>query len=340
MDRRSHTVRAMTTHGFRSTLVRRGAVVALVVGALAALGAAPASAQISPDDGSRRLGVGDQFVPRGDTVKTAEVAIDGKATVAGTTTKSVYVVSGNAVISGRVHGDVIVIDGDARISGRVDDDVVVIKGRAILADGAVVGGDVKSTDEPNIERGARVSGNVENIDTTGWFTAIGFTILGYLWLAITVSIAVLGVLLLALFRRPIESAAATARSDTGKAIGLWLGVAIGLPIISIVAISTLVGLPFGLGFLGASGLLWALGYATAALCLGRIIIQTPRNAFAAFFAGWGILRVLALIPGLGFLVWVGASVFGLGALTLAALRGSRGAPTTPAATDALPVAAD
>ena len=119
---------------------------------------------------------------------------------------------------------------------------------------------------------------------------------------------------------------------------------------SIFAITTLVGLPFGVGFLGAQGLLWALGYVTSALCLGRSIIKTPRSAFGAFFAGWGILRAAALIPGLGALVWICASVFGIGALVIAAARASRAGetptpatpeprPPTPVATPAAPVEA-
>lgn len=314
-------------------IISRCAAVALVAGSLAVAVAAPASAQGRREDGSRRIGVGDQFVREGETVDTAVVAIDGDATVVGTTTESVFVIAGNAVVSGRVEGDVIVINGNARISGRVDQDVVVIDGRAILSDGAVVGGDVSSTDEPRVERGAQVTGDVDQIDVTGIFTAVGFSLLGFLWLAVSVSTALLGLLLLALFRRPFEAAAATGGTDTGKAIGLGLGLAIGLPIVALVAISTLVGLPFGLGFLGAQGLLWSLGYATAALCLGRSIIKSPRSAYGAFFAGWAILRVVALVPGLGALAWIGASVFGTGALVLAALRAARGdAPVGPSST--------
>ncbi len=168
-----------------------------------------------------------------------------------------------------------------------------------------------------------MSGKVDNIDTTGAFTAIGFSILGILWLAVTVSTALLGLLLLVLFRRPFETAATTERTDTGKSIGLGLATAIGLPIVAIVAVTTIVGLPFGLGILGAHGLLWSLGYVISAMCLGRTMIKAPRSAFGAFFAGWGILRLAALIPGLGALVWLGASVIGLGALVLAGFRGSR-----------------
>jgi len=326
----------MEKHSEGRTFVRRCASVVLVAGAMAVALAAPASAQSGPADGTRRVGVGNQFVREGESLDTAVIAVDGNATVAGTTSESVFVVKGNAVITGRVEGSVIVVNGNARVSGRVDEDVVVLDGRAILVDGAVVRGDVSSTDEPRVDRGARVSGDVDHIDVTGIFTAIGFTILGYIWLAVTVSTAVLGLLLLLLFRRPFEAAAATEAASTAKSFGLGLGIVIGLPLLAVIAITTLVGLPFGLGFLGAQGLLWALGYVTSALCLGRTMIKAPRSAFGAFFAGWGILRAVALIPGIGGLVWIGASVFGIGALGLTALRASRGAGSTP---DPAPVAA-
>jgi hypothetical protein len=51
----------------------------------------------------------------------------------------------------------------------------------------------------------------------------------------------------------------------------------------------------------------------------------------AFLVGWAILRVVALVPILGGLVWFAAVVFGLGVLVVAIWRGrsaARAAPTT------------
>lgn len=324
----------MPNHTAGHRIVPRCAGIALIAGVLLAAAAAPASAQISPDaDAGRRIGIGNQFVRQGESIESIVLAIDGDATVAGETTERVFVVRGDAHISGRVGGDVLVIDGNARISGRVDQDVTVLSGRAILEDGAIVRGDVKSTDEPRVARGARVAGSVDEIDIVGNFTAIGFKLLGYLWVAVTLSTAILAVFLLALFRRPFEAAATTGRTDVGKSIGLGLGVAVGVPIVSVLAVVTLVGLPLGAGLLGGHGLVWALGYVTAALCLGRRIIKSPRNIFGAFFVGWGILRVVALLPGIGVLFWIGASVYGIGALVLTAWRASRPTAASPGARD-------
>ena len=51
----------------------------------------------------------------------------------------------------------------------------------------------------------------------------------------------------------------------------------------------------------------------------------------AFLAGWGILRGLALIPVLAGLVWLAATVWGLGALVIAARAAGRPTADAPGA---------
>ena len=77
---------------------------------------------------------------------------------------------------------------------------------------------------------------------------------------------------------------------------------------------TLLGLPLGIVLLLALLPMYAIGYTTSAWLLGRAIVRPPRGRFLAFLAGWGILRAIALVPVLGVLAWLGAAVFGLGAL--------------------------
>jgi len=319
-----------------STIRRRVLAAIFVVGAIVAVAAGPAAAQGSGDSArdqlsDRRIGVGNVFLAENEAIDTAVVAIDGNATVAGSTTEGVLVVSGDAIVSGSVGGSVVVVDGNARISGTVANDVVAIGGRAIIEDGAVVRGDVRSSKEARVASGAKVRGEIKDIDVTGMFTALGFSLLAFFWLAVTISTAILGAVLLALFGRAFDTAAATARTAPGKSIGWGLLVSVGLPVIAVAGVFSIVGFPIGVGTAGALGVIGALGYLTSALWLGRLMIKAPRNIFGAFFAGWGILRVLALIPGLGVLVWTVASIFGVGALAVAAWRASRGPAdsTTP-----------
>ena len=75
----------------------------------------------------------------------------------------------------------------------------------------------------------------------------------------------------------------------------------------------------------------ALGYGAAAWVLGRSILREPTAWVVAFLAGWAILRVAALVPILGGLVWFAAVVVGLGALAVAIWRARTPSRTTPAA---------
>jgi len=302
--------------------------------------AGPAAAQSINDvrDKDRRIAVGDVVVNEGEHIDGPVVSVDGNATVKGQSNDGVLVISGEARIGSNalIKGDVLVIDGTARIAGHVTDDVIVLHGRAVVIDGATVGGDVRSTKQPRVERGARVRGSVDQVDVAGTFTAFGIRILGLFWLAVTVSTAVLGLLFVALLPRAAQTTSRIGRGSVGKSIGVGVLVAIGIPVVATIAALTVVGLPFSLGTFGALGILHALGYIAGAYCFGRILVKEPKSSIGAFFAGWAILRALALLPGIGVLVWIAASVWGIGALTIAAWRAGRGAlepppePKTPA----------
>lgn len=313
----------------------------LVVGlalVLVAASALPAAAGAGPRDGgerNRRIAVGDIRVEPGEVADGPLVGVDGDTRIGGTVDGSAFVARGDIVVvaDGIIDGDVLVVRGDARIAGRVDGDVIVLSGRAVIRDGARIDGDVMSTKEPRVAKGARVTGDVEHIDVPGILGALGVGLLLFWWFAVTISTAVLGALLLALVPRGFEAAAATGRDRRSWWIAALVGVGlvIALPVLGIVAVSTLVGLPFGLGLLGALGLVHAVGYVAGAHFLGRCILKVPKNRFGAFFVGWAILRVAALAPGLGVLVWVAAATFGLGMLAVAGVRAAQVPRGTPPA---------
>jgi hypothetical protein len=87
----------------------------------------------------------------------------------------------------------------------------------------------------------------------------------------------------------------------------------------------------GLGVLAALGLIYALGYGASAWIVGRRILREPTAWIVAFLVGWGILRLVALVPILGGLVWFAAVVFGLGALVVATWRARTTSRAAPAA---------
>jgi hypothetical protein len=54
------------------------------------------------------------------------------------------------------------------------------------------------------------------------------------------------------------------------------------------------------------------------LALGRLVVKEPTSRYLAFLAGWGALRVIALVPFLGGIAWLVGTVLGLGTLWVAA----------------------
>ena len=286
----------------------RGLVLALLI-----LGLAPASAAGQEAGASSR---GDRVVI------TGPVSIER-----GETADDVVVIDGPVSVAGRVRGDLVVVSGTLRISGTVDGDVVAFAERAILAPGARIGGDLIYGDKrPRVSGGATVEGDVDRVNVDEIADPAGFIGAAALWIAVSVSALVLGLLLLWLAPRALDAAFAAASTSLGPTIGWGLLLFFGLPILAVIALVTLVGIPLGVALLLALLPLYAIGYTTSAWLLGRRLLGPPRGPVLAFLAGLAVLRVLAIIPIVGGIVWFAATVVGLGALLVATWRARRDYP--------------
>jgi cytoskeletal protein CcmA (bactofilin family) len=236
---------------------------------------------------------------------------------------NVVIADGDAVVAGTVRERVVAFNGDVLVTGTVEDEVIALNGRVTVRDGGVVEGDVVSRKRPIEEGGGTVEGSWERWNATNWNQAAGLATRLALWLAVSVSVLLLGLILGFLAPRAVR-AVDEARSGAGfgPVIGWGLLLTIGLPIVAVLALVTVVAAPLGLGVLLALGLVYFIGYTTAAWLLGRRIARRA-GTFVAFLVGWAILRVVALIPVLGGLTWFVAVVVGLGALVTAAHRARR-----------------
>ena len=260
----------------------------------------PASA-FAADAKERIVVVGDVLVDRGET------------------TKDVVVADGNVTVRGTVDGDLVVADGDVAVRGNVTGNVVTFAGTATLGRRAHVDGDVLYGDKkPNVAPGAQVGGEIKKVkgeDISGGALALQFGI----WLAVTISVLILGLILLALFPKAADAVARTAKARTGRAALIGLLTFFLIPIVGVIALITIVGLPLGAGLLLAMLPLYGLAYTTSAFIVGRLVSKQGARIIA-FIVGLAILRVLALVPFLGGLVWFLATILGLGALMVAAQR--------------------
>ena len=262
----------------------------------------------------------------------AFVVLSGPADVPrGEQVGDLVVFHGSSTVDGTVNGSLTAFDAPVTISGSVTGDVVVFRGRVELAAGANVTGDVVSQDDPIVASGATIGGTTRRVQTHvnwggfGWASALAW------WLAVSISTLLIGLALLWLTGRGATRIEDTGRTRIGPSIGWGLLAFFGLPILAVIALVTLVGIPLGLGVLAALGLIYALGYGATAWIVGRRILREPTAWVLAFLVGWGILRVLALIPILGGLVWFAAVVFGLGALVVAIWRTRATSRAAPAA---------
>ncbi|MCW3013750.1 MAG: hypothetical protein JWO02_842 [Solirubrobacterales bacterium] len=261
---------------------------------------------------------------------TDHVVITGGTVVpAGQTVGDVVVLDGPVRIAGRATGDVVSVSGPVRVTGRVDGDLIAVSDRAFLSPAARVGGDLRYGDErPVLAPGATVGGSISNENWAdasngwGWVSMFGW------WLAVSVSTLIVGALLVWLALGALYAAGRAVREHLGATVGWGIAIAIGVPLLAILALATLVGIPFGVALLLAAIPVLLVAYSTTAWIVGRRVLSNrSASPWAALLAGWGILRLLALIPVAGALVGLAATVVGLGALTVALWHARRpGAP--------------
>src|SRR4051794_10098752 len=183
-----------------------------------------------------------------DAKRKDQVVISGSVNVAkGQTARDIVVVDGPVRIGGHVRGDVFAIAGGVRISGPVDGDVVTAANRLRLLKGARVKGDVSYGDEkPIVASGAQVDGKIKKVKNKIGVGAFAWAIGLIIWLAVTASTLILGLLFVAFTPRAAEAAWEVAGASTGATIGMGAGLFFGIPIVAVLIGATVLGLPLAL----------------------------------------------------------------------------------------------
>ena len=258
----------------------------------------------------------DAVVAEGTSVRTV-VVVDADVRVAGEV-ENLVVIRGTAVVSGRVTGNITVIRGDLELEGRaVVHDVSLLRSDLVRATGATVEGRIRET-----------SGTW----WLGWSLLFGLLFIFGLGLAL-----LLAGLVFAAVGAPTLGRAVDAMSNkTGQTILAGLCTMIGLPILAIVALVTIVGIPIGLGILVlVLPALAFLGYIVAGTWLGSLIFRRRAGATAKpireALVGLALLLLVVLIPGLGWLAFTLLGTWGSGALVYLAWRNLRGTAGPPPA---------
>jgi cytoskeletal protein CcmA (bactofilin family) len=230
--------------------------------------------------------------------------------------RDVIAAGNNVTIQGQIGRNVKASGNTVVIDGNVGGDVFASAPNVRVLPGAVIQGDLiyESANEASIADGAQITGEVIRRRppkpavppfVIGLFRAIfGF-----------VMMLVLGLVLIALFPRWTRETTSRIVTAPGWS-ALWGVIAlIVIPILALIIIFTIVGLPIGFILLLAYIIGLILAVVVAAIGLGKLII--PRQSiWLQLLVGLLIIYILGSIPILGYLVRLAVYVFGLGAIVL------------------------
>ena len=181
-------------------------------------------------------------------------------------------------------------------------------------------GDVLGAEAVKVEQGATIGGDVRQdvaFTPRGSLSVLGALLGGA---AIAFSTLLVGLLLLLLAPRGADRVASAARSAPIASVGWGIVLAIGLPLLAVLAAATIVGLPLGLSLLLALGLrvpgggdvVHLVGGPRAGSRTAIAVARVPRRVGDRARGEPGALLNLA--------VWDLASVLGLGAALVAIWR--------------------
>lgn len=239
---------------------------------------------------------------------------------------------------GTVEGDLAAVGGDVTIAGDVTGSLIVIGGDLHLAESAFVGGDVIAP-FANIERapGAEVQGQIfagqgpqfiprgeifRFRELAPWREIFFAGFLGNIFQTIlTILGAVaLGILAVVLVPGPMVTVRNTLIAQPAPSLGLGFLAILGAIIVLALLVITCIGIPLAIILGAVLGLAAAFGWVTVGLLGGERLLTAlqskEKSPVIAVTLGTLLITLVAHLPCLGFLFFVGISSWGLGAVLL------------------------
>jgi len=225
--------------------------------------------------------------------------------------------NGDIVIEGHVLDTAFAANGDieVRSGGRVDGDAVSLTGHVLVEEGGVVGGEIVELGGTQITSGSSDSPAAESpggqpvraVDKGGAFGRF-FFLLGSLGL---------GLLLIMIAGTSLRGVGQELEARPGRSALVSLGASLGLPILWVILLISVVGIPVALLMIPVVPLVSMFGLYAIALVVGeRLLILVGRESAGpawAMLAGVALLAVVSFVPILGALILMTGSFLGLGA---------------------------
>jgi cytoskeletal protein CcmA (bactofilin family) len=246
--------------------------------------------------------------------------------------RDVLAATSAAELRGSVQGDVVGGMGALTIAAPVGGNVNVKTDKLQLLDGAKIAGTLTYRSEvpAEVAPNASVQGGLNHLPVEAEAVQRG-PVVAFLvgWLRALIGLFGLGVAFVLLFPELSRRTVGTLRQSPLASLGLGVAALIGVPVAAVLLFVLgvfLGGWWLGLLLLALFAIGLALSFPAVGLFAGRwIFSRAGRGAvhrLLALLVGVALLTLVGQVPLLGALVLLAALLLGLGALLLAALRGS------------------
>jgi hypothetical protein len=268
------------------------------------------------------------------------MAFNGDITVpAGDQADFVMVTKGTATIAGDAK-TVVVIDGTANLTGATVESVFATGGTVTIDAASTVTGDVRTIGSTvTVDPAATIGGSVASFEKDiVAATAVLAPLVLLFMLGFVLVTVVAGLALAALAARQVRAAEQVISKEPGQALLVGIAGLILVPLVAILAMITVIGVPLGLAILL---MVWPavaiVGWLVAGIWIGDWLLYRgdrprPERPYLAAVVGVLILMIVGIVPVIGPFIGAIASLFGFGAVLLLAWRVFRQPTATPTVT--------
>ena len=261
------------------------------------------------------------------TAVSGNVQLASSAAVGG----SVVAVAGNGDFAGKIQSGATFIASNLRIAAQIQKGVIGYVGHMRIASRAHIAGDVEyqSSTPALIDEGATIEGTLthhpsffhELIKGT-WIQKL---LVGSKVVALLMNFfysLVIGMILLKFFPKNLDSALKSLAQTPGKALGYGLVLLVVLPLVSLVLLMTILGIPFALTLIAFNiiGLYTAKLYSICFASNWAFRSFLKPNRIPSLCLGLIVYFCMTAIPFFGVCVALVSMLFGLGAGVLAQAR--------------------
>jgi hypothetical protein len=251
----------------------------------------------------------------------------GEVTLNGIVTNSIKAGVGTFVFNGRAEKDMDIRGGEIQINGTVMGPSVLAANKISISDNASFNNDVRYWSGrgaidfgQTIKKGKATFDPSLKIRTGRWYYLGKYTVLGLLWYIGTVFLMI--TMLQYLFGRTLQKSGDTVFNTTLKSLGYGALFFVAVPVITVIAFITIIGVPVGLLLVFNYIMLILLATVITSLVAAHWLNNRFKYNWGYWrlvFAALGcfvVLKILSMLPFLGWLIMLLTVCMAFGAILL------------------------